>query len=58
MNNLKQNRLRALDGLCEAYEALFMVENQLTDKEARSLLDIAQAIETIEEVLDSDEEEQ
>ena len=56
-NNLKQNRIRALDGLCEAYEALFMVENQLTDKEARSLLDIAQAIETIEEKLGWKEEQ-
>ncbi len=51
MNSLKQNRLRAVDGLCDAYEALFMVENQLTDKEARSLIDIAQAIVTLEEIL-------
>lgn len=51
MNNLKQNRIRAVDGLCDAYEALFMVEHQLTDKEARSLIDIAQAIVTIEKIL-------
>lgn len=57
MNNLKQNRIRAVDGLCEAYEALFMVEQQLTDKEARSLIDIAQAIVTIEEILGWEESE-
>lgn len=57
MNKLKQNRIRALDGLCEAYEALVMVEQQLTDKEARSLIDIAQAIVTIEEILGWEESE-
>ena len=57
MNNLKQNRIRAVDGLCEAYEALFMVEQQLTDKEARLLIDIAQAIETLEEILEWKESE-
>jgi len=58
MNNLKESRIRAVDGLCEAYEALFMVEHQLTNNEARSLIDIAQAIETLEEMLDSNEEQQ
>ena len=57
MNKLKQNRIRAVDGLCEAYEALVMVEKQLTDKEARSLIDIAQAIVTIEEILGWKEEQ-
>jgi hypothetical protein len=57
MNKLKQNRIRAVDGLCEAYEALVMVEKQLTDKEARSLIDIAQAIVTIEEILGWNEEQ-
>lgn len=52
MNNLKDARIRAVDTLCEAYEALVMVEEQLTDKEARSLIDIAQAIVTLEEILD------
>lgn len=52
MNNLKENRSRAVDGLCDAYEALVRVEHQLTDKEARSLIDIAQAIVTLEEILD------
>ena len=57
MNNLKEKRIRAVDGLCEAYEALFMVEHQLTDDEARLLIDIAQAIETIEEKLGWKEEQ-
>ena len=52
MRNLKDARNRALDTLCEAYEALVMVEEQLTDKEARSLIDIAEAIFTIEDILD------
>jgi len=56
MNNLKESRIRAVDGLCEAYEALFMVEHQLTNNEARSLIDIAQAIETIEQMLGWQEE--
>ena len=58
MNNLKEKRIRAVDGLCEAYEALFMVEHQLTDDEARLLIDIAQAIEILDEKLNTDEEEQ
>ena len=58
MKNLKDARNRALDTLCEAYEALVRVERQLTDKEARLLIDIAQAIDTLEVILDADEEEQ
>ena len=57
MNNLKEKRIRAVDGLCDAYEALVMVEEQLTDKEARSLIDIAQAIVTLEEILDLEDAE-
>ena len=44
--------------LLKTYEILYRVEHQLSDKEARLLIDIAQAIETIEEMIDSDEEEQ
>jgi len=44
--------------LLKTYATLYRVEQQLSDKEARLLIDIAQAIETIEEMIDSDEEEQ
>ena len=44
--------------LLKTYEILYRVEHQLSDNEARLLIDIAQAIETIEEMIDSDEEEQ
>ena len=55
---LHNQRARAAELLSEAYAALRLVEYRLSDKEARLLIDIAQAIETIEEMLDSDEEEQ
>lgn len=57
-NKLTDQRTRAVELLSNAYAALRLVEHRLSDKEARLLIDIAQAIETIEEVLDSDEEEQ
>ena len=57
-NKLTIQRGRAAELLSNAYAALRLVEHRLSDKEARLLIDIAQAIETIEEVLDSDEEEQ
>ena len=57
-NKLTIQRVRAAELLSNAYAALRLVEHRLSDKEARLLIDIAQAIETIEEVLDSDEEEQ
>jgi len=57
-NKLTEARARAADLLSNAYAVLRVVEFRLSDKEARLLIDIAQAIETIEEILDSDEEEQ
>jgi hypothetical protein len=58
MNKLKQQRVRAYRALFDAYADLFAVEQQLSDKEARLLIDIAQAMETLEEVLGWKEEEQ
>ena len=55
---LKNHRIQAANLLSHAYSKLRLVEHRLSDKEARLLIDIAQAIETIEEILDSDEEEQ
>ena len=55
---LHNHRTRAVEQLSGAYATLLTVEHRLSDKEARLLIDIAQAIETIEEILDSDEEEQ
>ena len=57
-NKLTDARTRAVELLSNAYAALRVVEYRLSDKEARLLIDIAQAIETIEEILDNDEEEQ
>ena len=57
-NKLTIQRVRAAELLSNAYAALRLVEHHLSDKEARLLIDIAQAIETIEEILDNDEEEQ
>ena len=57
-NKLTDARARAADLLSNAYAVLRVVEHQLTDNEARLLLDIAQAIDTLEVMLDSDEEEQ
>ena len=54
---LYNQRTRAVELLSNAYATLRLVEYRLSDKEARLLIDIAQAIETIEEILDSDEEE-
>ena len=54
---LTDARARAADLLSNAYAVLRVVEHQLTDNEARLLLDIAQAIDTLEVMLDSDEEE-
>ena len=53
---LRNHRTRAVELLSGAYATLLTVEHRLSDKEARLLIDIAQAIETIEEMLDSDEE--
>lgn len=55
---LYNQRTRAVELLSNAYATLRLVEYRLSDKEARLLIDIAQAIETIEEILDIDEEEQ
>jgi very-short-patch-repair endonuclease len=55
---LTEARSRAADLLANAYAVLRVVEHQLSDNEARLLLDIAQAIDTLEVMLDSDEEEQ
>ena len=57
-NKLTIQRVRAAELLSNAYAALRLVEHRLSDKEARLLIDIAQAIETIEEILDNDEEKQ
>jgi|DEB0MinimDraft_6_1074348.scaffolds.fasta_scaffold15691_2 hypothetical protein len=57
-NKLTDARARAADLLSNAYAVLRVVEHQLTDNEARLLLDIAQAIDTLEVMLDADEEEQ
>lgn len=54
---LKNYRIRAAQLLSNAYATLRLVEHQLTDDEARLLLDIAQAIETIEENLGCKEEQ-
>ena len=54
---LKNYRIRAAQLLSNAYATLRLVEHQLTDDEARLLLDIAQAIETIEENLGWKEEQ-
>ena len=56
-NKLTDARARAADLLSNAYAVLRVVEHQLTDNEARLLLDIAQAIETIEEKLGWKEEQ-
>ena len=55
---LHNQRVRAAELLSEAYAALRAVEHRLSDNEARLLIDIAQAIETIEEKLGWQEEEQ
>ena len=57
-NKLTEARATAAELLSKAYAVLRTVEHRLSDNEARLLIDIAQAIETIEEKLDIDEEEQ
>ena len=57
-NKLTDARARAADLLSNAYAVLRVVEYRLSDDEARLLLDIAQAIDTLEVMLDADEEEQ
>jgi len=54
---LKAHRIRAAELLSNAYATLRLVEYRLSDDEARLLLDIAQAIETIEEKLGWKEEQ-
>lgn len=54
---LKDHRIRAAELLSNAYATLRLVEYRLTDDEARLLIDIAQAIETIEEKLGWKEEQ-
>lgn len=54
---LKDHRIRAAELLSNAYATLRLVEYRLSDDEARLLLDIAQAIETIEEKLGWKEEQ-
>ena len=54
---LKDQRIRAAELLSNAYATLRLVEYRLSDDEARLLLDIAQAIETIEEKLGWKEEQ-
>ena len=56
--SLTAARANAYQLLLKTYEILYRVEHQLSDNEARLLLDIAQAIDTLEVMLDSDEEEQ
>lgn len=48
---LSNHRTRAVQLLSSAYATLLTVEHRLSDKEARLLIDIAQAIETIEQML-------
>ena len=55
--NVTEARQGAVNWLCEAYEALFMVQHQLSDDEARLLLDIAEGIELLEEKLNAKGEE-
>jgi len=54
---LKAHRIRAAELLSNAYATLRLVEYRLSDDEARLLLDIAQAVETIEEKLGWKEEQ-
>ena len=56
--NVTAARAEALDALTKTYELLFMVEYKLSDAEANLLIDIAQGIELLEEILNDDEEEQ
>ena len=55
---LIEARLNAASFLSRAYAALRLVEYHLSDKEARLLIDIAQAIELLDEKLNTDDEEQ
>ena len=50
--NVDAARAEALATLTKTYELLFMVEYKLSDKEANLLIDIAQGIETLEEILE------
>jgi hypothetical protein len=56
--NLTAARTDAYRLLLKTYEVLYKVEHQLSDNEARLLIDIAQGIELLEEKLNDDEEEQ
>jgi hypothetical protein len=56
--SLTAARANAYQLLLKTYEILYRVEHQLSDDEARLLIDIAQAIETLDEKLNTDEEEQ
>lgn len=56
-NTLHNQRARTAELLSQAYATLRLVEYRLSDDEARLLLDIAQAIETIEEKLGWKEEQ-
>jgi len=54
---LKAHRIQAAELLSNAYATLRLVEYRLSDDEARLLLDIAQAIESIGEKLGWKEEQ-
>ena len=56
--SLTSARANAYQLLLKTYEILYRVEHQLSDDEARLLIDIAQAIELLDEKLNTDEEEQ
>jgi len=56
-NTLYNQRARTAELLSQAYATLRLVEYHLSDKEARLLIDIAQAIETLEEILEWKESE-
>ena len=56
--SLTAARANAYQLLLKTYEILYRVEHRLSDDEARLLIDIAQAIELLDEKLNTDEEEQ
>ena len=52
--SLTAARANAYQLLLKTYEILYRVEHQLSDDEARLLIDIAQAIELLDEKLNDD----
>ena len=53
--SLTAARANAYQLLLKTYEILYRVEHQLSDDEARLLIDIAQSIEILDEKLNSEE---